>query len=459
MIEFIDGATPGPQRPADIPRVLFVTPAAFNHITGGGITFSNLFRGWPRDRIATVHNDSVPVTRDVCDTYYELGPNEIAPRFRPAGTDRSSMLAWSPWSRPRAANRPGRMARGIKTAIIGNAWPDKGYLSADLESWIAAWRPDVMYTILGTIGIMELIDSIQRRFDLPTIVHFMDDWPSHLYRGGLLSPALRVRMDGLIRRIVGRSVERMAIGTAMAEAYSKRYGVAFHDYQNTVDLAAVESYVGKAPQKSRDVRPIRILYVGSIFDNAQAQSLIDIAQAVSGLQAGGRAIRFDLHSPAHLAEPFRTKLEISFAVRLHDAIEDDGVFFRTISEADILVLPVNFDRDSMRLIRYSMPTKLPAYLASGTPILVYGPRGVAQVDDAIRYDWGMVVEKKNQAALAKALLQLVEDPGIARRFVVNARMLAERRHSADLVRRNFQDALTAALRGEGSPSNMLMVKQ
>ena len=40
------------------PRILFVTSAAFNGITGGGITFSNLFRGWPQDRLFTVHNDS-----------------------------------------------------------------------------------------------------------------------------------------------------------------------------------------------------------------------------------------------------------------------------------------------------------------------------------------------------------------------------------------------------------------
>src|SRR5690606_10802115 len=42
-----------------LPRLLFVTPCAFNHLTGSGITFTNLFRTWPSDRIATAHSDHV----------------------------------------------------------------------------------------------------------------------------------------------------------------------------------------------------------------------------------------------------------------------------------------------------------------------------------------------------------------------------------------------------------------
>ena len=48
------------------PRVLLLTPEAFNKVTGAGITFSNLFAGWPKDAIAVIHRDVVPVTEDIC---------------------------------------------------------------------------------------------------------------------------------------------------------------------------------------------------------------------------------------------------------------------------------------------------------------------------------------------------------------------------------------------------------
>src|ERR1700760_2829997 len=62
---------------SNFPRVLFVTPLAFNDFTGGGVTFSNLFRGWPKDRLFTVHADALPVSTDTCVNYFVLGSEEL----------------------------------------------------------------------------------------------------------------------------------------------------------------------------------------------------------------------------------------------------------------------------------------------------------------------------------------------------------------------------------------------
>jgi glycosyltransferase involved in cell wall biosynthesis len=339
-----------------------------------------------------------------------------------------------------AAGAPGGTLRRLKSLLIGNAWPDGGHLTPALESWIAAFRPDVLYTILGSIGMMELIDEVRTRFRLPLVVHFMDDWSEQLYRGGMLASLPRARMRALLRRLVGAAAARLAIGDAMAEAYRRRYGAAFTPFQNAIDLGAVRARSDADSVGS----PCRVLYVGSIFVNAQSQSLIDIARAVSRLAAAGRAVRLDIYSPAHLAERFRGALEVSPAVTLHDTIVDDDAFFRAIADADILVLPVNFDDESIRLIRYSMPTKLPAYLASGTPVLAYGPRGIAQIDDAARHGWGLVVESRAEDALAAALTRLSEDVPLRRDLSRRARALAETRHDVRRVRAGFQAALAGA---------------
>ena len=424
--------------PQRFPRALFATSSAFNHVTGGGITFSTLFRGWPQDRLATAHNDTVPTADDVCSAYYRLGPAEITrwPRRTEAPSGDASVPIATPAPQPAVVRRAKRL-------IAGNAWPDTGRISPALERWIADFRPDLLYTILGTIGIMELVAAIHRRFALPLVVHFMDDWPSYLYRGGLVSFAARARMNTLIRRLVGVAAERMAIGDAMAAAYAERYGAPFIAFQNAVDLAAVDRWVASAAGAHGD-GALRVLYVGSVFDNAQAQSLIDIAEAIAGLAANGRAIRFDIRSPLHLAERFRTRLEIAPCVRLSDTIADDAAFFRAITAADILVLPVNFDADSVRLIRYSMPTKLSAYLASGTPVLVYGPAGVAQVEDARRHGWGHVVDRPGAGPVAAALTALADDAALRAGLAGRARALAAARHDAAAVRSAFQARLAAA---------------
>ncbi|MBI3706642.1 MAG: hypothetical protein HY246_03005 [Proteobacteria bacterium] len=418
------------------PRVLFITSAAFNRVTGGGITFGNLFRGWPADRLATVHNDMVPTTDDVCRLYYRLSRREID-RW-----PRRAHAAEMPVTGPAPAVAPPGLVRQLKTFVIGNAWPDAGRLTPQLAEWIDAFRPQLLYTILGTIGMMELIDAIRTRFGLPLVIHFMDDWPSHLYRGGLLSALPRRRMQALIRRLVGSARARLAIGDAMAHAYAARYSASFTAFQNALDLTQLPLALDDAPRPVGD--PAQLLYVGSIFDNAQLSSLVDIARAVAGLAAAGRRIRLDIHSSAHLAERFRPQLEIAPCVRLHDTITDDSAFFRRIASADMLVLPVNFDADSLSLVRLSMPTKLPAYLASGTPVLVHGPREAAQVAYAADEGWGHVVGARDAAVLREAVTRLLDDQALRTRLVETARAVLRKNHDAAAVRQRFQDTLIAA---------------
>ena len=230
----------------------------------------------------------------------------------------------------------------------------------------------------------QLVQNIRDRFHLPVAVHFMDDYVATFYGGGLLSPLVRARMGAMLDDVVDKAALRLAIGDAMAAEYESRWQKPFTAIQNAVD---VEAIVPADPHRDPSA-PMRLAYIGSIFAYAQAQSLADIAQSVARLAQGGRSITFDIHSPLHLAEPFRAALEIHPAIRLHDTIRDDDNFFARLAQVDVLVLPVNFDSASVDYIRYSMPTKVPAYLASATPILAYGPPETAQIGYAQAEGWG-----------------------------------------------------------------------
>lgn len=419
------------------PRLLFVTPCAFNHVTGGGVTFTNLFRSWPADRIATVHSDNVPTSDEVCRIYYRLGPGELArwpARWRDGASPPTATMP-----KGAAASAP-PFLRAIKNAFVGNAWPDEGRLSPALEQWIERFRPELLYTILGTIGMMELIDAIRCRFSLPLVVHFMDDWPSALYRGGLAAPLVRVRMERLIARLVGASAVRMAIGDGMAKAFSQRYGVPFLAFQNALDMTAL---LPRARPRAA-ASPARILYVGSIFADAQLASLVDAARAVARLADAGRQVAFEIYAPPLLAARHRAVLELSPAVTVIDVPEDDEAFFALIRGADLLLLPSNFDPASVRFIRHSMPTKIPAYLASGTPVLVYGPAELDQVSYAAEEGWGEVVSERDVDRLQAAIIRLLEDETRRRTIVERALDAARRNHDAATVRRRFQESLASA---------------
>lgn len=429
------------------PRLLFLTAAAFNKVTGGGVTFTNLFAGWPQDRIATVHNDMTPVSMDVCTRYYRLGVGEIHKRgllryLKPTPLSESSCHAHSVATR-RSILRT--MAMSAKAVLFGNAVPDAGRLTPELESWVATYKPDVLYTILGTNAMMDLAKALCERFNIPLVIHLMDDWPSVTYRGGLLAWFSRRRMQKSLQHLIRIADTRMAICEDMASEYERRYGAPFLSFQNAIDVKKWQAHV-----KRRLVieKQARLLYIGSILPEAQLDALTDCCVAVAKLRSEGMDVVLDIYSTLSYAQRYREQLVVDDAIRLHDAITEDEEVFRRLAEADILLLPVNFDSKTVRYIRYSMPTKVPAYLSSGTPILVYGSADTAQVKYAQKAGWGHVVSERGQVRVATAIRKLASDIDLRERLSCAARAAALKNHDASRVCVLFQTALRECVRNQ-----------
>jgi glycosyltransferase involved in cell wall biosynthesis len=432
----------------DYPRTLFVTPHAFNHLTGGGITFSNLFRGWPQDRLGTVHNDYIPTTDDVCTQYYRLGRSEldlwepirrVADQFRMAPARDIAAAESTTIAEPTSV--PPDWMRRIQRLLTDAEMPRSAHLTSALESWIDAFRPDVLYTILGSNGFMDLVELIRRRFRLPMVVHIMDDWASSAHRRGLLSPLQRRGMKRRLSHAYNAAHTRLAISDAMAQAYGRRYGQPFSAIHNGIDTQRWQALARSTPLASSEGR---ILYVGSVMPHAQLDSLALCCRAVAELSDAGQRISLSIASPRFQIEPVRGRLAIHPAIQIIGPIEDDAAFFRSIATADALLLPVNFDADSIRFIRFSMPTKVPAYLFSGTPVLAFSPAGVAQTEYAREAGWGLVVDRPDMATLKASLLEILHNVELRERLSRTAQDLAATRHELSVVRQEFKSYLAQA---------------
>ena len=423
--------------PKTFSRVLFITPLAFNKTTGTGITFTNLFKGWPKECIATIHDDTMTVTTDVCDTYYRLGGDEIR-KFGGSFTNElaeqiSSGVAYCSPSSDRL-----KVLQTLKKWVFGDGLPQRGILTPELEAWIEDFKPDLIYTILGSNGLMDIVEQVQHKFDVPLVVHIMDDWMSGAFRNGLLGWVQRFRMLGSIRRIIEKSSLRFSICDAMSEAYSERFGVPFEAFQNVVNTEAVAPYITD-PTVLRN--SVKIVYAGSVLEYAQQQSLIDCCQAVAQLANGGVPVQLNIHCPPSHITGMEEQFVTGPAIKLFGPLTDDNDFFSTICAADILLIPANFDQKSISFIRYSMPTRVPAYMASGTPILVYGPLDVAQVQYARKAGWAHIVNKPDAQILKKAIHDLSTNMKLRNNISKSARDLAIRQHDIKVVGEQFRKAL------------------
>lgn len=424
----------------DHPRVLFVTPVAFNPFSGGGATFSSLFLGWPKDRLATVHNDRAPTSYEVCERYFELGPDELdfippfsalrrLSRKEPPPAELVAPSAAAP-ARPRWIDQ-------AREVLLGDSIPERARLTPALERWIAEFKPEVLYTILGSNGMKALIEQIRRRFDLPLVVHIMDDWASAAHRTGLFAPIERRRMQSRLDHFFRVAKDCLGISPAMCEAYARRYGRPFVPFQYALDL---ERWSAVSKRSLAPAQVPEFLYVGSIFRNAQLDSLIDCARAIAELNGEGFPARLRIATSAANVARYGPLLALHPNIAVDISASGDEAFFQSLADPDVLLLPVNFDRASVDFIRYSMPTKVPAYLNSGTPVLVYGSAETAQVRYAIDSQWAKVVTEPSLAKLKAALKQIVQDASLRQSLFTAARK-ASANHDARVVRGAFQELL------------------
>jgi glycosyltransferase involved in cell wall biosynthesis len=311
-------------------------------------------------------------------------------------------------------------------------------LSRRLVHWIEAARPDVIYTILGSIEMMELVEMIRARFDLPVVVHLMDDWRAERERYGLLSPFRRQRLNRLFDYSMRKAKGHLAISDAMASVYGAEYGIRFEPIQNVIDS---DQWLKSARRDIAPRQPARLLYAGSIYEKVQLSSLIGIAAAVQRLRARKVAVALDVMAPDFMVAPFRKKLEAFDGTHVVPQVPRER-YFAALCDADVLLLPVNFEPSAVRMVRYSMPTKVPEYLVSGVPILLYAPSGIAQVDYAAQAGWGLTVTEQEPAVLDAAIERIVGDRALRQQLVRNARETAAARHDPTSVRTAFREVLT-----------------
>jgi len=440
----------------NFPRVLLVMPNAFNNVTGGGITFSHLFAGWPKDRLATIHCDTEPTTGNVCEKYFVLGEREIrhsapvsilrnllgreAIEGGPTGPSETFPLNREQ-TRFRIVTGLGSILRKASIWAVGENPAQRVELSDRLSAWIDGFRPDLLYSNLGTTGMMQLVEKIRSKYQLITIVHFMDDWMSSRHRRGIFNAKSRPEMEMLVSKLVRDADTCLGISDAMCSAFKGRYGRSFEAFQNTIEVTRWSAYT---KEDTACGSPADILYIGSISPSAQLESLVRCCQAVATINERGLNATLTISSPSGHADLYRHRLVMHPAIQIIDTIHDDESFFRRIGKADLLLLPVNFDEESVRYIRYSMPTKVPAYLMSGTPILAHGPLETAQIAYAESEGWALIVAQPSVELLASKLELVLSDTALRANLSVRAREVAAQRHDSTIVRSRFREVLRLA---------------
>jgi hypothetical protein len=333
-------------------NTLVIADYPVGYTSGFGETLYNLFTGFPSEKLWSAH------------------PAHVVPA---AGKARAQSIALPAPARPHWL--PNRIAPAYYPLLKlqqFRAARDAVRLLADVVQ-----RHSIRNLLVIPVSPWILSAALalhKQHANLNLVLYVMDDWQGHHECHQLPYTPRRRR---LLSEIVERANVRYAVSREMAAHYEKSFGRSWIVVHNGVrDDSLLHETNGAS-------KPRQVLLAGDV-NVFRYDAVIAFAEAIERHnRRNGESIEFTVMGD--VAEQHRSSLSALRAVRLLSR-RSHSECLDAMRVADMLYLPLAFGEKSARISLYSLPTKLPEYLATGKSVFFHAPRESAVFRVAERYD-------------------------------------------------------------------------
>jgi len=283
-----------------------------------------------------------------------------------------------------------------------------------------------VYAFVYSSECMKYAHWIAKKSKIPLVVHLADHSPefqrissAKILRGAAKLVCITEEMKSMYERSIGRNdIEVLHNGAEQACS----------------DIASPPHEPFSAQN------PFVLCFIGSLFSNLHGDCIEDIFEAVSQVRVKNPCIEFHLYGQRQPAD-FLEKLINSDGFTHHGVVPLNKKF-DVMEKAHCFVIPSSFKEEKHRDYRYSFPTKLPELIASGRPILSYGPKETATNRILETNNLGLRIHDRSLPKLVESLETLVSQyqESIKKFAPVNPTILEK--FSADCVRRKLRKILS-----------------
>jgi len=330
-------------------NTLVIADYPVGYASGFGETLYNLFSGFPSEKLWSAHPTHVaPAEGKRRAQSIEL-PSPSRPRWLPSRISLAyyPLLKLQQFRASREAVR--QLARVVQEHSIRN-----------------------LLVIPVTPWIMAAALALHKKYSkLNLVLYVMDDWQGHHECHQL--PYTR-RRQRLLSEIVQRANVRYAVSREMAAHYEESFGKSWSVVHNGVRRDSL-------PETNGSSKPRQVLLAGDV-NVFRFDAVIAFAEAIARHnRRNGESIEFTVMG--EVAEQHRSSL--SGLVKMLSR-RSHSECLEAMKAADLLYLPLAFGKKSSRISRYSLPTKLPEYLATGKSVFFHAPQESAMFRVAERYD-------------------------------------------------------------------------
>ena len=429
------------------PRVLIISHPVLSRNTSAGKTLDTYFSGWDRDAIAQLYVQSEVPTNPLCVNYFRFtDPDALKSVFQRRRKGRILGEADVHPERPdpvEMGNLTGVYNYGRKrTPLIylgrDGMWRMSGWKHSGMLEWAREFRPDVIFYASGDYAFSYRITRyLSEQLGIPYVVCCFDDF--YLFnpnKGLFLGKFRHDRFMKVVRETMAGAAKILTVNDEMAEAYEKLFG-------RTCGIVYTAARTAEAAGEGEKQG---IVYLGDL-GFGRCRQLSDIADALRECAGPGIPEFLDVYSAETDPENLKP-VQTNPAIRFHGFVSGEKVP-GIIRNAKAVIHTESFDPVIREQIRYSLSTKIPDCLASGTGLLAYGPAEAASIDYLIRNDAAFTATSPEE--LRNVLPRLFTDDAEYRRITGNAMALARKNHRPETTRETVRKTLADAVQEKENP--------
>ena len=434
-----------------LPKVL-IYGETFKKIGGGGITLNTLFGAWPAANIFML-NDRFAETSEVHFTqYYQIGHLENKSLIHKLGFktgNKSGPIIINKIKLEKTITFQGNSLfksslyfklKEIFILILNTLGIYEIFfqqnVSNELLQWIKAIKPDIIYFQPSTIQNIKFLNELHNITKIPYVIHVMDNFLEINTHIKELKGKNKLLVHQIIEELIKKSNLCLGICDEMSAQYGKRFNRVFYSFQHAVDNKFwYKNYIVR-----RDPEPFVILYAGRI-SMGTINSLFLLAKSIDNCNSD-HACNFEFQiQTTSLVPNLLRKFSRYKCVNIHNAVPYNSLPER-YTDADLLVLPMDFDKKSLNYIKYSMPTKVPEYLISGVPIFVLANEITALYKYAKSENWAFLNATEKGTDIEKLLIEIRNSYSKRVEISEIAKSVGKRNHDINIVRDSFQQLLS-----------------
>lgn len=359
-------------------KVLIISHNVISESTNMGKTLKTYFSDWNDNEIAQFYIHSEIPTETICKNYYRVTDKDIIKSIfsRKSGKvffEKDIVVGRQSFeiNDDLSANiyQKGRKRTPFIYFARNILWDLGKWKTKQLYKWIDSFNPDVVFFASGDYSFLYKVAlEIAKYKNIPLIVSCVDDY--YINNGNKESVIGKYVYKTFMKEVIKVMNYCSGIVTIcekMSEDYSKLFDCPTYDLKTPSTFDEPLHYSKKNT----------ISYIGNL-DCDRYKSLIVLGNAIKNLDCEKYPTHIDVYS-SEKNEEILNHITKENGLSFCGFINSEKVK-QVIGESKAILHVESFDEKMQKRVMYSVSTKIADSLISGTPLIAFGPKGIASID-------------------------------------------------------------------------------